>query len=91
MQSVRKNTQFQYRHMAITDDGALWGWGDNRNGQIGDTNARYHDTPVHVMDDVIAVSAGRVHTMAITLDGVLWAWGDNRIGQFGDGTTIYSQ
>lgn len=45
-------------------------------------------SPIRIMDDVIAVSAGGVHTMAIRSDGSLWAWGSNTPGLLGDGTTI---
>ena len=41
--------------------------------------------PVKVMDDVISVSAGAVHSLAIKKDGSLWAWGCNEHGEIGDG------
>ena len=84
--------------MAIDTNGQLWGWGDNRFGQLGvvTTTTRHFD-PVRVpgMDNVIAVSAGgRLwwgedggYTMAIDTDGQLWGWGSNFSGQLGDGTT----
>ena len=69
--------------MAITTDGVLWGWGDNRHGQIGDGTTQERLMPVRIMEDVVAVSNGASHTMAITADGRLWGWGDNRHGQAG--------
>ena len=80
--------------MAITTDGTLWGWGgagsrmiDHRNfGQVGDGTRIPRYSPVKVMDDVIAVSAGGDHAIAITTDNSLWAWGNNSVGQLGDGT-----
>jgi len=78
--------------MAITTDGVLWGWGWNIYGQLGDGRAGIahfnNPTPVEIMDGVIAVSSGGLHTVAIRFDGSLWAWGSNARGQLGDGTTI---
>jgi len=77
--------------MAITTDGVLWGWGWNIYGQLGDGRAGIthfnNPTPVQIMDGVIAVSSGGLHTMAIRFDGSLWAWGSNEHAQLGDGTT----
>jgi len=76
------------RSFAIRYDGSLWGWGNNLIGLPEDDVTTSHRTPVQVMNDVAAVSAGRNHTMAIRTDGSLWVWGLNDSGQLGDGTTI---
>lgn len=39
-----------------------------------------------VSNDVIAISAGKVHTLTVRGDGSVWAWGKNDYGQLGDGT-----
>jgi|GEM_PF-4448747 len=77
--------------MAIQSDNSLWGWGSNLNGQIGNGEQGFdarRNSPVHIMDDVIAVSAGDSHTMAIRSDNSLWGWGNNGMGALGDGTNI---
>jgi alpha-tubulin suppressor-like RCC1 family protein len=61
--------------MAITADGTLWGWGNNRSGQFGDGTIINHHAPIQIMKGVSAVSAGDAHTMVITDDGKLWGWG----------------
>ena len=77
-----------WRHtMAITNDGVLWGWGDNRFGNLGDGTTTPSRIPVRIMDNVASVSAGSNHTIAITNDGALWGWGHNNFGQLGLGTT----
>jgi len=77
--------------MVIRNDGSLWGWGNNTEGQLGISNsisgASISD-PVRVMDNVAAVSVGRWHTTALRTDGSLWAWGNNERGQLATGTTF---
>jgi len=73
--------------LAIMEDGTLWAWGNNDNGQLGDGTTTERSYPVMVMENVAYVSAGDSHSMAITKDGTLWAWGINGRGQLGDGTT----
>jgi len=72
---------------AIRANGALYCWGHNSNGQIGNgappTNVL---TPSQVgVDAWIDVSAGAYHTCGIKLDGSLWCWGRNANGQLGTG------
>jgi len=71
----------------IQENGSLWGWGWNSEGQVGFGIAGGNQSyPVWIMDDVVAVSAGDSHTMAIRSDGTLWGWGNNEHGRIGDGT-----
>ena len=72
--------------MFIDEFSVLWGWGQNRYGQLGDGTTTDRLTPIRIMEDVVGVSAGYRHTMAIKTDGSLWAWGNNIYGQLGDGT-----
>ena len=59
----------------VRPDGSLWGWGLNDHGQLGDGSSTNRHSPVHIMDDVIAVDSNRSNTMAITSDNTLWVWG----------------
>lgn len=70
--------------MAIKTDGSLWAWGRNSFGQLGDGTTIWHDSPVKIMENVSAVSAGMMHTVALKNDGSVWAWGLNDDGQIGD-------
>ena len=70
---------------ALTEDGSLYMWGDNRYGQLGDGTYENKNTAVKVMDDVIAFSLGGDHSAAITKDSSLYVWGDNSSGQLGLG------
>jgi alpha-tubulin suppressor-like RCC1 family protein len=76
------------RSYALSEDGRLWGWGQN-GGLLGDGTTASHLTPFHVATNRtwVAVNAGESHTVAIADDGTLWAWGINSFGEVGDGTT----
>jgi alpha-tubulin suppressor-like RCC1 family protein len=76
--------------VAILTNGAVWAWGDNDRGQLGDGTRTSSDVPLHV--DVpkgvsfAAVSSGGFASYAVDGSGRLWAWGDNRSGQLGTGS-----
>ncbi|MCL1983198.1 MAG: hypothetical protein FWG53_08975 [Clostridiales bacterium] len=71
--------------LAIKDDGSLWAWGLNTDGQLGDGTTADRRRPVKIMDGVVSVAAGSYHSLAIKEDGSLWAWGWNGDGQIGNG------
>ena len=77
----------EYHSGAITEDGSLWMWGWNINGQLGDGTTEEKHAPVKVMENVKMISLGEYHSGAIKEDGSLWMWGSNDAGQLGDGTT----
>lgn len=75
--------------LALDADGALWAWGDNRYGALGDGSAEDRRTPVRVRAPegvaFVAAVGGSWVTIALDADGRVWAWGDNVFGQLGDG------
>ena len=76
--------------LALKNDGTVWGWGFNIDGELGDgTNAdRLWDAPAQVLNlsGITAVAAGQNHSLAIKNDRTVWAWGWNPRGALGDGT-----
>jgi alpha-tubulin suppressor-like RCC1 family protein len=75
-----------YDHVvALKEDGTLWAWGANEDGQLGIGNTIFKNVPVQVGTDNtwIHVSAGDSYTLAIKKDGSLWAWGNNDHGELG--------
>lgn len=88
--------------VALKNDGTLWAWGLNVNGQLANGNAGMNNMlPLPVGADTYlpfilpkrpwaSVVAGGYHTLALRSDGTLWSWGWNGAGQLGDGTTISS-
>src|SRR4030095_690037 len=77
--------------LALKDDGTVWAWGWNSNGQLGDGTLVQRITPAQipafpVCSGVGAIGAGSSHSLARKSDGTIWAWGLNTSGQVGDGT-----
>lgn len=78
---------------ALTLAGAVWCWGYNANGEVGDGstgNNRLLPVPVSGLGAggviVGSVVAGGQHTCALTAAGDVACWGYNSHGQLGDGT-----
>jgi len=74
----------------VLSDGSLWGWGWflpnlQDRGQVL-SNQLFHAAPIHLLDNVLAVSGSTRHLFVITDDNSLWGWGENSLGQLGDGT-----
>ena len=74
--------------LALKDNGTVWTWGANYNGELGDGTTISHATPAQVgsLFSIAAIAAGSSHALALKNDGTVWAWGDNNSGQLGDGT-----
>jgi alpha-tubulin suppressor-like RCC1 family protein len=74
-------------HTCAIRQGALYCWGQNTQGQLGDgtTDNRHSPTLVGTDMDWIAVTAGFHHTCGLRGDD-LYCWGDDSWGQLGDGT-----
>jgi alpha-tubulin suppressor-like RCC1 family protein len=75
--------------LALKEDGTLWAWGANPNGQLGQGDGTSRRAPARVGrdGDWLALAAGRNHAMALKKDGSLWGWGFNGNGQLGTGDT----
>jgi alpha-tubulin suppressor-like RCC1 family protein len=65
--------------------GLLYGWGDNRNGQIAAGGLSRSAIAVRIggLPVVRTMAAGTTHSLAVDDRGAVWAWGDNRWGQLG--------
>src|SRR5215831_3513714 len=77
----------QFRSAAITEDGALWVWGNHDDFPIGE--GLLHDKTVRPMKEdtldtpLIAIALGYQHLVAIDRAGDVIAWGVNSNGQLG--------
>ena len=78
-----------YDHtVALKNDGSVWAWGNNSNGQLGDGSTTQRNSPAQVpnVSLIRAIAAGNGYTMVLTSDSTVWAWGINGNGQLGNGT-----
>ena len=74
------------RHfLALKADGTLWGWGNNREGQLGAGPKESPDEPVRIGTDSdwAAVLAGNDTSVGIKQDGSVWQWGQLNVGPNG--------
>lgn len=80
--------------LALKQDGTVWGWGYNGQGQLGNGTTMNTIHPMQVLDassqplsQIAQVSGGGNHSTARGTDGRVWAWGWGQYGQLGSGTT----
>jgi alpha-tubulin suppressor-like RCC1 family protein len=78
--------------VALTDDGHVWAWGDNFEGEIGlgitTTLGITIPTQVPGLSGVVSVSAGDRFTGALKGDGTVWTWGANQFLQLGNNSNV---
>jgi alpha-tubulin suppressor-like RCC1 family protein len=76
--------------LAVTSSGAVFAWGYNADGELGDGATANSHLPVKVRmpggTKVSAVAAGELQSLAVSSSGTVFAWGGNNFGQLGDGS-----
>lgn len=75
---------------ALTTAGAVFCWGANGSGQLGDGTTGNRRTPVAVTalgSGVVAISVNGDFSCALLGTGAVRCWGSNTYGQLGDGST----
>lgn len=73
------------------NNGTVWAWGYNGNGQLGNNTTTNGQTPAKVLQAdgktpltyVLSVAAGGRHSLALMSGHTVMAWGDNTFGQLG--------
>lgn len=82
-----------YHAVALREDGTVWTWGRNDQGQLGIGTSTDQNTPKKVqgLADIVAVTAGCHHGVALTAEGTVKAWGRGVDGQLGNDSTSGSR
>jgi alpha-tubulin suppressor-like RCC1 family protein len=82
-------------NIVLKDDGTVWAWGTNGNGQLGDNTTTNKLSPIQVhgtnnigyLTGIAAVAAGDTHSVVLGANMKVYAWGYNNKGQVGDAST----
>lgn len=74
-------------HSCALEEGLVKCWGENGDGQLGDTTIIDAPTPVLAvgLTGIVEIAVGANHACARDDSGDVWCWGDNTYGQIGDG------
>jgi alpha-tubulin suppressor-like RCC1 family protein len=74
----------------IDSTGALWCWGENDDGELGNGSTQGEIDTLAPIDDQtwLQVSAKHRHTCAIRADHTLWCWGASANGRLGLGLQV---
>lgn len=74
-----------YDHMlALNDDGEVYAWGSNTQGQLGTNDIDNRNSPVKV--DIVPITyicTGMSKSEAIDIDGNVWVWGSKYVNTLG--------
>jgi alpha-tubulin suppressor-like RCC1 family protein len=79
--------------VGLRQNGTIWAWGRNSNGQLGFGGTGDRFSPELVAGDITDwcyIGPGCIHSAAIRRDGTAWTWGNNFYGRLGDGTEVNS-
>ncbi len=61
--------------LAVKNDGTLWAWGANYNGELGTSDSKNRNQPVKVMDNVAYAEAKYMHSIVITNNNQYYSFG----------------
>jgi len=89
-QNENRFTSSAYGRFAIKEDGTLWSWGGNTDGQLGQNNTTSYSSPKQVGSDTTwsSLSGGWKAMAAVKTDGTLWIWGNNGYGELGQNSQV---
>ena len=82
-----------YGHVCAVANSAVYCWGENNSGQLGNASSTDAKAPVAVSTTgvlsgktIVAVAVGIQHSCALSNLGKDYCWGNNAAGQVGDNT-----
>ena len=80
-------------NLFYTSSNAVYGWGGNSFGNLGDNTTSSRSSPVSTIGGITTwrqIAVGNLgHSLGITSTGIAYAWGINNNGRLGDNTTTF--
>jgi alpha-tubulin suppressor-like RCC1 family protein len=77
--------------LVMLSDGALYSWGNDRAGQLGDQKNARRPVPHRFYPPAgvtyKSLATGSATSYGLSTDGEVYAWGVSHVGQVGDGST----
>jgi alpha-tubulin suppressor-like RCC1 family protein len=83
-------------NIAIDSKGCLYGWGDNKAGQLGlggVNEEEYFTTPVKLDNTrihIVSLAMKELHSIGVNASGKVFSWGSSPNGQLGVGTCMHN-
>jgi hypothetical protein len=77
--------------LGIRNNGDVWAWGLNTNGQLGDNTVISKSTPIQIGvlgTNFNNIATGSNFSGGVKTDGSLWMWGLNTGGQLGNNSVV---
>lgn len=83
----------EYHALALTDDGRVWSWGGNDQGELGHGDLEYRTTPTEIagLTGITAIAVDVYVSYALDDQGRLWRWGQWSTGIGDDGNERYER
>lgn len=77
--NARKATGGYGHYLAVSSNGALYGWGLNEDYQVGNGSNSYVENPIQIgtETDWVDVACGDYHSLGLKSNGDVYAWGRN--------------
>ena len=91
---VRSVAAGEYHTCAVTDDGALYTWGNGASGKLGHGDRQTQTIPMRVAalgKAIRSVAAGREHTLAVSESGTVYSFGHGGCCQLGVDASVEEQ
>jgi len=82
-----RNGSRSYQHQCAISAGAVYCWGDNGSGELGNGTTAAAAAPTRIASPLqfTRVGTGAFHSCALAADGTAWCWGAGTYGALGNG------
>ncbi|MBQ4640003.1 MAG: hypothetical protein IJB69_05765 [Clostridia bacterium] len=76
--------------LMLTEEGKVYAWGRNNNGQVGNGKRRNVQEPYLLpLENIVQIAGGGKFSLALAADGTLYGWGNNENHEISPENTAY--